>query len=160
MICVPSEDSEQPGHPPSPIRVFALVAHWVAKNLSFLHVDSEDSDQTGRMPRLIWVFAGRTCHFVGFVMRQLKFCFSGSTLEHFTRLKKTVAPGYENNPIRGVSVDNCAARCLRNIAYECQSFQYCAEIGVCTLSRSHPADLTTKPTYHHMCDIFASKYSY
>ena len=23
------------------------------------------------MPRLIWVFAGRTCHFVGFVMRQL-----------------------------------------------------------------------------------------
>ena len=34
---------------------------------SFLHADSEDSDQTGRMPRLIWVFAGRTCHFVGFV---------------------------------------------------------------------------------------------
>ena len=32
---------------------------------------SEDSDQTGRMPRLIWVFAGRTCHFVGFVMMRL-----------------------------------------------------------------------------------------
>ena len=31
-----------------------------------------DSDQTGWMPRLIWVFAGRTCHFVGFVMRRLK----------------------------------------------------------------------------------------
>ena len=31
---------------------------------------SEDSDQTGRMPRLIWVFAGRTCHFVGFVVRR------------------------------------------------------------------------------------------
>ena len=29
------------------------------------------SDQTGRMPRQIWVFAGRTCHFVGFVMRRL-----------------------------------------------------------------------------------------
>ena len=38
---------------------------------SFLHADSEDSDQTGRMPRLIWVFAGRTCHFVGFVTRRL-----------------------------------------------------------------------------------------
>ena len=25
------------------------------------------TDQTGRMPRLIRVFAGRTCHFVGFV---------------------------------------------------------------------------------------------
>ena len=28
-------------------------------------------DQTGQMPRLIWVFAGRTCHFVGFIMRWL-----------------------------------------------------------------------------------------
>ena len=26
-----------------------------------------------RMPRLIWVFAGRTCHFVGFVVRRLKY---------------------------------------------------------------------------------------
>ena len=50
----------------------SLCALWVAKDPSFLHADSEDSDQTGRMPRLIWVFAGRTCHFVGFVMRQLK----------------------------------------------------------------------------------------
>ena len=33
---------------------------------------TEDSDQTGRMPRLIRVFAGRTCHFVGFVVRWLK----------------------------------------------------------------------------------------
>ena len=46
---------------------------WVAKDPNFLHADSEDSDQTGRMPRLIWVFAGRTCHFVGFVMRRLNF---------------------------------------------------------------------------------------
>ena len=67
-----SEDSDQPGHPPSLIRVFAF-AKWVAtyKESQFLHADSEDSDQTGRMPRLIWVFAGRKCHFVGFVMRRL-----------------------------------------------------------------------------------------
>ena len=57
--CAPSEDSDQPGHPPSLIRVFAvrikklgpLDTHWA---------HSEDSDQTGRMPRQIWVFAGRT----------------------------------------------------------------------------------------------------
>ena len=46
-------------------------AQWVAKDPSFLHADSKDSDQTGLMPRLIWVFAGRTCHFVGFAMRWL-----------------------------------------------------------------------------------------
>ena len=66
----PSEDSGQPGRPPSLIRVFAC-AQWVAKDPSFLHADSEDSDQTGRMPRLIWVSAGRICHFVGFVTRRL-----------------------------------------------------------------------------------------
>ena len=49
----------------------SLCIQWVAKDPSFLHVDSEDSDQTGRMPRLIWVFAGRTCHFVGYVMLRL-----------------------------------------------------------------------------------------
>ena len=44
------------------------------KTVGFLAIrwaHSEDSDQTGQMPRLIWVFAGRTYHFVGFVMGQL-----------------------------------------------------------------------------------------
>ena len=50
----------------------SLCAQRVPKDPKFLHADSEDSDQTGRMPRLIWVFAGRTCHFVGFVTRRLK----------------------------------------------------------------------------------------
>ena len=77
MACAPSEDSDQPGHPPSLIRGFAF-AQWVAKNPSCLHADSEDSDQTGRMPRLIWVFAGRTCHFIGFVMRWLKWSLNQS----------------------------------------------------------------------------------
>ena len=46
-------------------------AQWVVKDPTFFHVDSKDSDQTGRMPRLIWIFAGCTCHFVGFDMRRL-----------------------------------------------------------------------------------------
>ena len=61
--CAPSEDSVQPGHPPSLIRVFAVRS--MDKDPVFLHAD-QDSDQTGRMPR-------RTGHFVGFVMRRLKY---------------------------------------------------------------------------------------
>ena len=61
MTCAPSEDSDQPGHPPS---------QWVAEDPLFLHADSEDSDQTGRMSRLIRVFAGRRGHFVGLVVRR------------------------------------------------------------------------------------------
>ena len=49
----------------------SLCAHWVAKDPSFLYADSKDSDQTGQVPRLIWVFPGRTCHFVWFVVRWL-----------------------------------------------------------------------------------------
>ena len=64
-----------------------LCAQRVAKDPRFLHADSEDSDQTGRMPRLIWVFAGRTCHFVGFVMRRL-ISVSMTTIMH----KCTVKP--------------------------------------------------------------------
>ena len=43
-------NSDQPGHPPSLIRVFAVTL-WVVKDPSFLHADSEDSDQTGLMPQ-------------------------------------------------------------------------------------------------------------
>ena len=45
-------------------KIGSLATHWA---------HSEDSDQIGRMPRLIWNFAGRTCHFVGFVMMRLNF---------------------------------------------------------------------------------------
>ena len=49
--CAPSEDSDQPWHPPSLIRVFAvrMKKAWV---LSY--------PLSGGMPRLIWVFAGHT----------------------------------------------------------------------------------------------------
>ena len=50
-------------------RVFTC-AFWVAKDQMFLHACSEDSDQTG-CP----VFAGRTDHFVCFVVLRLKKCF-------------------------------------------------------------------------------------
>ena len=58
----------------------SLCARRVSEDPMFLHADSEDFYQTGRMPRLIWVFDGRTCHFVGFVMRRLR-CLS-STEQH------------------------------------------------------------------------------
>ena len=55
--------------------VSSLCAQWVAKDPVFLHPTAK-TDQTGRMhpPSLIWVFAGHTCHLVGFVMWQLIMC--------------------------------------------------------------------------------------
>ena len=49
----------------------SLCAQLVATDPTLLHADNEDSDQNRWMPRLIRVFAGRTDHFVGFVVLQL-----------------------------------------------------------------------------------------
>ena len=70
MACAPSEDSDQPGHLPSLISLRCL--HEESLGLSYPL--SAQRRLTGRMPRLIGVFAGRTCHFVGFVMRRLIYC--------------------------------------------------------------------------------------
>ena len=66
MTCAFSDDSDQPGHLPRLIRVFAvrLKKGWV---LSYHKRAREGSDQTGRTPRLFLVLAGRTRHFVVFV---------------------------------------------------------------------------------------------
>ena len=74
--CAPSEDSDQPGHPPSLIRVFAvrMKKPWV---LSYSLSASEGSDQTGRMPRSIWVFAGHKLIFLVLSCR-------GSFVPHFS----------------------------------------------------------------------------
>ena len=67
MPCALSKDSDQPGHLPRQIRVFAF---WVSKDPSILQTDSENINQTGQIPRLIRVFAWHTGHFVGFVVRR------------------------------------------------------------------------------------------
>ena len=81
--CVPSEDSDQPGNPPRPVWSESLLgAQWVANDPCFLHADSEDYDQSGGMSRLTWVFAGRTCHFVGFVMVGLKYFWTKQSISY------------------------------------------------------------------------------
>ena len=89
MACAPSEDSDQPGHPPNLWesslsawrKLGPLATHWA---------HSEDSDQTGRMPRLIWVFAGRTATLLVLsrggsnVFDCLFFLFMGNALQSFS----------------------------------------------------------------------------
>ena len=71
MACVPSEDTDQPGHPPSRIRVFAvrMKKAWV---LSYplsaqRRLWSDWADAQADLS-LCWAHS----HFVGFVMRWLK----------------------------------------------------------------------------------------
>ena len=82
MTCTPSEDSDQPGHPPSLIRVFAvrMKKAWV---LSYLlsaqgRLWSDWADAQANLS-LCWAHS----HFVGFVMRQLMWCSIKGLLSHF-----------------------------------------------------------------------------
>ena len=47
MICAPSEDSDQHGHPSSLTRVFAVHSVGSYKDPRFLYVDSADLDHIG-----------------------------------------------------------------------------------------------------------------
>ena len=61
----------------------SLATHWA---------HNKDSDQPERMRRLIWVFNGRTCHFVGFVMRWLKLVYSCWWTEGPTHIWNNIIP--------------------------------------------------------------------
>ena len=73
-----------------------------SKDPSFLHADSKDSDQTGRIPRLIWVFAGRTCHFVGFFTRRL-IIKNKPILWNQIYVISLIEPGHAKTCLRGFS---------------------------------------------------------
>ena len=70
MACVPNEDSDQPGHPPSLIRVFAdrMKKAWVLSCALSAHrrLWSDWADAQADLS-LRWAHI----HFVGFVMRRL-----------------------------------------------------------------------------------------
>ena len=70
MACASSEDSDQPRHPPSLLSLRCALSGRLWTQAFFMR--TARTGQTVRMPRLIWVVSGRTCNFVGFVMRWLK----------------------------------------------------------------------------------------
>ena len=75
MVCAPSEDSDQPGHPPSLIRVFAvrMKKHWILSYplIAQRRLWSDWADAQADLS-LRWAHS----HFVGFVMLRLKICLS------------------------------------------------------------------------------------
>ena len=78
--CAPSEDSYQLmiiAFDLLCIRIvwsdYLLCALRVAMDQRFPHADSEYSGRSVWMPRLIWLLAGRTRHFIGFVVLMLTF---------------------------------------------------------------------------------------
>ena len=84
MACAPREDSVQPGHPPSLIRVFAvrMKKHWILSyRLSALRRLWSDWADAQADLSLHWAHS----HFGGFVMRQLKWSLFSCILKVLER---------------------------------------------------------------------------
>ena len=81
MPCAPIADLGQPGHLP---RLNSLRCPHEEILCSKFPI--ECTVKTGQMPRLIWVFAGCTCHFIGFVMCRAQIYFYMN--EHYKQFVK------------------------------------------------------------------------
>ena len=72
VVCAPSEDSDEPGHPPCPIRLFAIrtkKAWFLSYSLNAQRRLWSDWADAQADPSLRWAHS----HFLGFVMRRLIF---------------------------------------------------------------------------------------
>ena len=79
-----------------PVWSESSLSTWRKIGSSATHWAQAKTDQTGWMPMLIWVFAGCTCHFVGFVMLWLNlFDYEAGLCMLVT--KSVVNPGFRNN---------------------------------------------------------------
>ena len=112
MVCVPSKDSDQPGHPPSLIRVFAvrMKKAWILSYLLSAQQRLWSDWADAQADLMIWVFAGTGC-FVGFVMLRLKCSvkavdiltffdiLTSKSIERFTQIHTSMwASSWENLP--------------------------------------------------------------
>ena len=105
VVCAPSEDSDQPGHPPCLIWESSLSARRKSGSLATHFVHSEDSDQTGRMPRLNRVFAGRTVIF-------LVLSWGGSFFPQKLTIREVLCSSFK-------LLSSCFYKCCSNIVYNC-----------------------------------------
>ena len=116
-----------------------LATHWT---------HSEGSDQTRRMPRLICVFAGRTCHIVGFVMRWLNYMIRTPTRPELMCWAQTISElttraGHSSTSTRFMPQKFCCSKPVfllqLLLIYVCRFCEnvvaYCNyRLGVCRIS--------------------------
>ena len=82
----------------------SFCAPWVALDQRCRHATSKDYDQTARIRMLVWVFAGRTCYFVCFVVHWLKLAFPSPTFRECKAIPVFVQQLFIIHVIKPVSI--------------------------------------------------------
>ena len=83
----------------------------------------------------------------------------GANLQHFIPSRQKVVLMNNDAQFKGVSVDQCASKCLSEMTFDCLSFDYCFDTGICLLSHIHPDQNPKLVVTHQMCDLYARELS-
>ncbi|WAR22901.1 hypothetical protein MAR_036570 [Mya arenaria] len=79
-------------------------------------------------------------------------------LQHFIPARHRVLINTPVVTLKGVSVDQCAARCLGEATFDCQSFDYCFDTGGCTMSDQHADRGLAVTATRALCDLYSRSY--
>lgn len=81
-------------------------------------------------------------------------------LTHFYIYRQYFIFTKTDTPIGGLSVEDCARRCMDNMEYECLSFSYCFDLGDCFLSHVHADNSSGIVQSQEYCDLYSRKSHY
>ncbi|XP_022318193.2 uncharacterized protein LOC111121287 isoform X2 [Crassostrea virginica] len=80
---------------------------------------------------------------------------SNLLLSHFYVYRQYFLFTQTDNAIGGISVEDCASRCVDNMEYECLSFSYCFDLGDCFLSHVHADNSSGIVQRQEYCDLYS-----
>ncbi|OWF34898.1 uncharacterized protein LOC110443619 isoform X2 [Mizuhopecten yessoensis] len=83
---------------------------------------------------------------------------TGRILSRFHQMKNSILSGSGDGQETRLAVDDCAAACLGEDLFDCQSFSYCYNSETCLLSATHPDENLQQVKYSSACDLFSRQY--
>ncbi|XP_067677435.1 uncharacterized protein [Haliotis asinina] len=67
--------------------------------------------------------------------------------------------GSQDIQLTEMAIDGCAAECVAELEFTCQSFEYCMTSGLCTLSRIHPDERPDLIVNNASCNLYIRDYT-
>ncbi|XP_061191548.1 uncharacterized protein LOC133199694 [Saccostrea echinata] len=80
---------------------------------------------------------------------------SNLLLTHFYIYRQYFIFTKTDTSFSGISVEDCARRCISNLEYECLSFSYCFDLGDCFLSHIHADNSSGIAQRQEYCDLYS-----
>ncbi|KAK3607662.1 hypothetical protein CHS0354_010649 [Potamilus streckersoni] len=84
---------------------------------------------------------------------------SSSFMDQFRAQINKAIPGYDDLILTGMAIDDCAAACINQEEWVCNSFEFHFDSGWCVLSKLHPDEMPNIIQNQQFVDLYIRKYS-